>query len=45
MISSDPGFDSFYCYQGCATTADCPGTGICTPVTGGAVGSACFPNG
>lgn len=35
---------AFYCYQGCAYDYDCPGTGICTPVTGGAVGSVCFPS-
>ena len=44
MIAGDTSPSSFYCYQGCATTADCPGSGVCTPVTGGAVGYACFPS-
>ena len=35
----------FFCYQGCSSTADCFGSGTCLPVTGGAVGNACFPNG
>jgi len=37
-------FSGFYCYQGCTFDIDCPGTGVCTPVTGGAVGSVCFPS-
>jgi hypothetical protein len=35
---------AFYCYQGCTLDSDCPGVnGVCTPVTGGAVGHVCFP--